>query len=139
MGSEEKWDFLSPEWFNGVAELVGNRLSASEVSDSSGWPDDFSTSVSLTVSGGPDGDRSGVWVIEAGTVTSGQGPADVELSLPVSESRQIMTGERSVNVAFMQGTLKASGAQADLLVLLRALHGEPARTLLAEVDGSTRY
>ncbi len=74
--------------------------------------DDVSGRIGLVVGATPSGDVGGVLVVDGGTVTAWEpgptGAADVVLTVPVVEARQLLDGTVAPSVAFMRGRLKVA-------------------------------
>lgn len=105
-------EWLSEEWLKEVADLAPSRPPVAGVTGT----------VSVAITGGPDGDVVYHWSYRDGVPGEGGiGPAeaaDLSLTIGQADARAVASGEVEPSVAYMRGRLKATGAGALLLGLL---------------------
>jgi hypothetical protein len=107
--------FLSSDWIDAVRPLV------------TGYEPDASIRIQAVVTGGPDGD------LKLGDPDS----AELVLTIPAAELREIVDGDLEPSVAFMQGRLKAAGDTGALFRLLPHTRTPEFAALRAEVRALT--
>lgn len=97
----------------------------------------FDGTVQVTVPGAPGGEFRYHRTYEGGKVTgAGIGlrkDADVALTLPVAEAREVLAGRLDPSAAFMQGRLKTAGDNGLLLQLLAAWSSPAGKESLARL------
>jgi hypothetical protein len=124
---------MSPEWFEEVLTVVGDRTVGLGVA----------AEVQCEITGGPEGDLVCHWVIEEGRLTkAGLGQAekaDVVLTVAWSDATSIQRGDLDPNVAFMQGRLKVAGSMGAMLDLLKWVRTGDGRTLVERVAEATQF
>lgn len=120
-------EWLSPSW---VEDSTGAVDAWPFAGDQSPAP----VAVTVTVTGGPDGDATYVrhwWSVDGGD------ERQLAITVPAAEAGAILAGELSASVAFMRGRLKTSGDPGAVLDLLSATATRHFADVLAQVRGVT--
>ncbi len=114
-------EWLSEEWLQDVAARAGARPAVLGATGT----------VSVAVTGGPNGDAVYHWSYQDGVPGDGaRGAApDADLALVIAypDARPVAAGEIEPSVAYMRGRLKATGDGALLLGLLASTATEEYR------------
>ncbi len=120
-------EWLSPTWVDDSAGAVD------------AWPfagdrPPTPLAVTVTVTGGPEGDATYVrhwWPMDGGE------ERELAISVPAAEAGAMLAGELSPSVAFMRGRLKTSGDPGAVLDLLAATATLRFADVLAQVRSVT--
>ena len=104
--------FLTQEWLDGTREIAASQPARPGVT----------ARVQLLITAGPDGDVKHAVVLEDGVLVSadvGTVPdPDVTVTAPYAAWREVVSGDRDLSVAFMQGVVKVAGDTGSFLRLL---------------------
>jgi putative sterol carrier protein len=126
--------YLSDEWLVEVDRALGENESLLEASRG------VLLTVQHTVTGGPDGDRAFVVVLDDGNVSVEGGPsksADVTFTQSYDTASRIARNELSAQGAFLLGKLRVGGDLQKLTAHEKPLHD--IDDVLADVRSSTQF
>jgi hypothetical protein len=123
--------FLTQEWLDGARSLTASQPARPGAT----------ARIQFVITAGPDGDVKYSGVVEDGVLVAadlGTVPdPDLTITAPYTAWREVVSGERDLSVAFMQGVVKVAGDTGRFLRLLPITQTPELRALQEQLRATT--